>query len=245
MTILLAIVCLALPIIISGSVALFLKINQSNLKLLLALSASYLFSISIMHLLPEVFQTTQNGKQIGLFIVIGFCLQLVIESFSTGIEHGHAHAHNTSCKNHLPHGIIIGLLLHSLLEGLPIYNPLASNQVSPINFQIILGLAMHNIPIAITFVTLLRDHKASRQKNIFLLFLLSAMAPLGLLISYTLHNMGLGSIINFSNIAFAIVIGIFLHISTAIMFETSENHRYTFKKIAVLLVGVSLAFILS
>jgi len=42
-----------------------------------------------------------------------------------------------------------------------------------------------------------------------------------------------------------VVIGIFLHISTAILFESSEGHRYTPAKIFVLLLGVLAAFVLS
>ena len=48
-----------------------LKINQVNLRLLLAFSAAYLFTLSIIHLLPSAFQLGST-KQIGIFIVFGF-----------------------------------------------------------------------------------------------------------------------------------------------------------------------------
>ncbi len=239
-----AILALIIPIIISGSLALFIKINQTNLRLLLALSAAYLFSISIMHLLPEAY-AQQHVKKIGFYVVLGFCLQLVIDTFSTGIEHGHVHLHSTSCKTHLPYGIIIGLMLHSFLEGLPIYNANASSASNALNYQLILGLAIHNIPISIAFISLLREHNSNKQKIFTLLILFSIMTPLGYLASFTLHTIGLSSYHYFSHIAFAVVIGIFLHLSTAILFETSEHHKYNYAKMAIMVLGIVLAYLIS
>ena len=47
------------------------------------------------------------------------------------------------------------------------------------------------------------------------------------------------------NTTFGVVIGIFLHISTAIMFETGENHRYNIAKIMSMIAGVLLAALIS
>jgi zinc and cadmium transporter len=68
----LAIIFLVAPILAAGLVALKISVNQNNLRLLLALSAAYLFSVSIIHLLPEAFENRQNVKLTGLFIVLGF-----------------------------------------------------------------------------------------------------------------------------------------------------------------------------
>lgn len=239
----LSIICLIAPILIAGTIALKIKINQINLRLLLAFSAAYLFTLSIIHLLPEAF-AFGNVKQMGLFIVLGFCLQLLIDTFSTGIEHGHVHLHNTTCKQHLPYGIIVGLLLHSFLEGLPIYN-LNDNQTSTINHQLILGLALHNIPITIAFVSLLKEHEPKNSKKWFLLLIFSSMTPLGYLSSYALQTFGLNNYQSYSQIAFAVVIGIFLHISTAILFETSEHHKYNKTKVVMMAGGIILAYLIS
>lgn len=238
-----SILALITPILLAGGVALKIKINQINLRLLLAFSAAYLFTLSIIHLLPEAFQFS-NAKQMGLFIVLGFCLQLLIDTFSTGIEHGHVHLHSHECKKQLPNGIIIGLLLHSFLEGLPIYN-LSPSQGSNINHQLILGLAMHNIPITIAFTALLKEHESKNSKKWLLLLLFSVMTPLGYLSSFVLQTYGLQQYQLFSQIAFAIVIGIFLHISTAILFETSEHHKYNKTKVLMMAGGIILAYLIS
>ena len=237
-----AILCLVAPILLTGTVAFAVTIDQSRLRLILAFSAAYLFALSIMHMLPEAFGPS-NVKFVGLFIVLGFVLQLLIDTFSTGIEHGHVHLHSSTCKKHLPYGIIIGLLLHSFLEGLPIYD-LNSPENSNINHQLILGLGIHNFPITIAFVSLLKEHE-TRGKNWILLVLFSIMTPVGYLSSYVLQSFGLNNYEIYSQAAFALVIGIFLHISTAILFETSDQHRYNLKKMIVMACGIILAYFIS
>lgn len=176
-------------------------------------------------------------------------MQIIIDSFSTGIEHGHIHAHSDSCHKHLPTGMITGLFLHSLLEGLPIYQSgvVTTHNHGLLNTQesLLFGIALHNIPIAIAFVTLLLEHKASKTKTILLLVAFALMAPLGCFISYVLNNFGVNNYDGFLKLSFGVVIGIFLHISTAIMFETGENHRYNFAKIASMIAGVLLALVIS
>lgn len=245
MTIFLSILALSLPVIITGFFALYFKLNQSLFKLVLAFSAAYLFSTTIMHLLPEVY-AINNFKFVGLFIVVGFSAQLLIENLSTGLEHGHSHHHSDTCKKHFPYGIIIGLLIHSFLEGLPVYQGnLKVGIEAHTNHQLIFGLIVHNIPISFLFVALLKDHSVKWFSIIFFLILFSLMAPFGMLFSYMIHSIQAEGLMNYQYIADAIVIGIFLYISTAILFETSEEHKYSPSKIFSMLIGIALAFILS
>ena len=239
---------LSLPVLVTGFIFLSLKIQAKNLRFLLAFSAAYLFTISVTHLLPECYENA-NYKLVGIFILIGFFIQIFIEYFSAGIEHGHIHAHSAICQKHLPLGMITGLYLHSLLEGLPIYQSgmIESHELTVLSTQqsLVFGIAIHNIPIAIAFVTLLLEHKASKLKTILLLIGFALMAPLGCLISYVLNSVGVNNYDGFLKLSFGVVIGIFLHISTAIMFETGENHRYNLAKIMSMIAGVFLAVLIS
>ena len=241
-------ILLTLPVLITGFIFLSLKIKAQNLRFLLAFSAAYLFAISVTHLLPECYVGT-NTKTIGLFILVGFFIQIVLEYFSAGIEHGHTHAHSHSCEKHLPLGMIAGLYLHSLLEGLPIYQSgiidAHSDTVLSTQQSLVFGITIHNIPIAIAFVTLLLEHKTSKLKTAALLLGFALMAPLGCLISFILNSVGVQNYDGFLKLSFAVVIGIFLHISTAIMFETGENHRYNLAKIMSMIAGVFLAALIS
>lgn len=234
-----AILALSIPILLTGFIAFQLKIEQQRLRLILGFSAGYLFALSIMHMLPEVFAGSST-KTAGLFIVLGFCIQLLIDTFSTGIEHGHVHLHSDACHKRLPYGIIIGLLLHSFLEGLPIYESNAG-----VNYQLILGLGIHNLPITIAFVSLLKEHHHPKFKTIVLILLFSFMSPFGYLCSYVMHQFGFQNQLAYSQAAYALVIGIFLHISTAILFETGVQHKYNLQKIVVMAGGIILAYLLS
>jgi hypothetical protein len=41
----------------------------------------------------------------------------------------------------------------------------------------------------------------------------------------------------------ALVIGVFLHISNAILFESSENHKFNFQKFIAILIGFGIAYL--
>ena len=80
-------------VLIGYAFALFIKPKaKKNLKLLLAFSGSFLLSLTVMHLLPELYVT--NNSSIGLFIMLGILFQIVLEFFSKGAEHGHVHGHD-------------------------------------------------------------------------------------------------------------------------------------------------------
>ena len=95
-----------LSVLIGYGIALVLKPNnKTNLKLLLAFSGSFLLSLTVMHLLPEVYES-KNGN-IGLFIMLGILFQIILEFFSKGAEHGHVHGHPH--MNHIPWLLFISL----------------------------------------------------------------------------------------------------------------------------------------
>ena len=71
------------------------------------------------------------------------------------------------------------------------------------------------------------------------LLLFSVMTPIGSLISEKLIFVK-DYYIQIS----ALVIGIFLHISTTILFESSEGHKFNISKLLVILVGIITAYII-
>ena len=242
MSVLWAWTALVAPVMASGILIQRIAFKDSVLRLFLAFSASYLFALTLIHMLPEVY-AGPVPKLAGLCIVFGFCLQLLLDSFSTGIEHGHIHTHTDHCHRKFPIGICLGLMIHSFLEGLPIYD--MQNSSEPLHADLILGLGIHHVPITITFMILLKDHGLSFLKRMLWLTALSVMAPLGMSCGIYMHHLLQGYSALFSATAYAVLVGIFLHISTAILFESSEAHRYTPLKITVLLLGVIAAFCLS
>ncbi len=245
-TLLITILLLFLPVFFGGLLVFRVVIKENQLKLILAFSAAYLLALTFLHLIPEVFQ--QGSQDAGMFILIGFFIQLFIDYFSTGIEHGHIHIHKED-KNKIPFTIIFGLYVHSFLEGLPIAELMNQGSItdSLLNFKnsMILGLTLHNIPIAIAFVTLLKQLEIKKNQSVLFLLLFSLMAPLGVIANELMKYAGVSNINYIIHISLGIVIGIFLHISTTIMFESSSNHKYNFAKMSSILLGAALAYLIS
>ena len=64
--------------LLAGSVPLWFKgLNDRSMNLLLAFSGSFLLSITFLHLLHETFEELHATA--GLYLLIGFFLQLIIQ----------------------------------------------------------------------------------------------------------------------------------------------------------------------
>ena len=221
---------LLLSVILGGLLGAFLsKTKDNHTKLALALSGSYLFAISILHLIPEAYSINHNHS-IGIAILGGFFFQLLLEFFSKGIEHGHTHGHP---ENPFPLAIIISLCAHAFTEGLPLGIE-STEETSPLLWAI----AIHKIPVAFILTLFLIEAGSKKHTTFLVLLLFAIMAPLG---SFCTSNF---SIFNtHQEYILGIAIGIFLHVSTTILFESSENHRFNLFKFAAIILGAGLAFI--
>ena len=216
-----------LPIvaIVIGVILAFITKKQKSIgtKLLLSFSGAFLLALTLFDLLPEVYHHL-DAKKTGLFIMCGVLLQIVLEFFSKGIEHGHA---NISHQNkEFPWVLFISLCIHSFLEGFPIHQ----------HNDMLYGVLIHKIPIAALLTTFLLQSNYSKFQMIGFLLVFTLMTPLGTFIS---NNIILASeYIDYVN---AIVIGIFLHVSTTILFETGEGHNFSLSKLLVICFGISVA----
>ncbi len=222
-------------IIVSGS-AVFLvkKVEKRPLKLLLSFSGAYLFALTVLHLIPEVYKSQHENT--GLYILIGFFIQIILEVFSQGIEHGHIHIHKNQ-NAAFPYGVMIGLCLHSFLEGMPLVQTFSDSSVQR---SLLAGIIFHHIPVAIALMTMLIQSGLSKGSAFFYLMLFALMAPLGAVAGNLLNISDMPSVFNK---VMAVVIGIFLHISTTILFESSEEHRFNYYKLAIILLGAGIAIL--
>jgi hypothetical protein len=98
-------------------------------------------------------------------------------------------------------------------------------------------VVIHKIPIAVLITTYLLKSKLQTTKVVLFLIIFTLMTPLGA-ISSELFNIS-SNVIHSIN---AIVIGMFFHISTIILFESSEGHHFNLNKILMILSAVVLAY---
>lgn len=235
---------LFIAVILSGLAFYILpKNNKLFLKLLLSFSGSYLFALCLLHLIPEIY-SGPKGHSIGFYILVGFFIQLLLEFFSHGLEHGHAHHTHKA----IPVTMIFSLCIHAFLEAMPLAYGLDHNHSPHVHHSsfvnsMLFGIILHNIPITIVLVGMLHEAGISRGRLFFILVLFASMAPLGALFSYLIGNNFIENLSQYFDKILAIVVGIFLHISTTILFETTENHRFNLYKFLSILAGAGIAWV--
>lgn len=226
-------------VVVSGLSVVLFKINSKTLKLILSFSGAYLFAITVLHLIPEIY--SKGNHTIGIYILIGFLLQIFLEFFSEGIEHGHIHVHEHADKV-FPYTMMIGLSIHSFIEGMPLAGSVNGGN-DAYQDPLLLGIVLHNIPIAIALMSMLLQSHIKRQTAIFFLVIFACVTPLGTFTALMLNEGVIENISQYFDRIMAIVIGIFLHISTTILFESSANHRFNFIKFGTILAGVAMALL--
>ena len=222
-------IALILSVLIGAVIATYFKgLNNNKTKLLISFSGAYLFAITIIHLIPELYHG-EHQYSIGIFILIGFFTQIILEHFTQGIEHGHGHFHGSISMS-----MLIGLSIHSFMEGIP----LGGHHSHGIHDNLLAGIALHKVPVSIILMNMFLMSNFSKTKSIIFILIFALMTPLGTFIS------------NYSSIfthyhqeAMAIVIGIFLHISTTILFESSEGHKFNIQKTVSILIGTGIALL--
>lgn len=234
-------ILLVLTVLVSGSVIFLIKgDNRVMMKLLLAFSGAFLIGISFLDLVPEVF--SGSLEYAGLFVLAGFVLQLLLELLTRGAEHGHEHDDCCDRSGHIsPYLLLLGLCIHSFLEGMPI----VGTSDPGLRNTLVTGIIIHNIPISLTLMSLFIHYGLSRSRAFLFLFVFALMTPLGSLASLLLQKLEVAQIEAYFGYALALVIGIFLHVSTSILFETEENHRYNLRKFATVLVGLLSAWVIT
>lgn len=246
-------ILIALPMLGGGLVWLLPTAKESHIRTLLTFSGAYLFGITILHLLPIAF--VEASTLVGVFILVGFVLQLLLDLLSQGVEHGHMHQHaHGGNKNAMAISIMIGLSVHAFLEGIPLggldlvhhaghdhahFEAGADTGVMPL----LLGIAIHKIPAAFALMALLGAGKISRVGCLFCLLIFSLMSPLAAFLTHWLGTHEAHLIQTYMPYIFGLVIGSFMHISTTILFEvgTPVHTRFNLSRWASILLGLVLA----
>jgi len=210
-----------------------------DLKYLLVFASAFIFSITIVHLLPEILTATTNPQRIGLFVLFGFFMQIFLGFITKGVEHGHLHDHGLHHSNISPLTLMFGLCLHALMDGSILIHPGAHGEGKH-SAGLLIGIILHKIPAAIALMSVLSLKFHNKKVLIFLLLIFSFTSPFGLIFSDLMNEFNIVSEEGFL-IIFAIVSGNFLHISTTIYFESSPEHTFHKKKIFISLLGALLA----
>jgi len=218
------------------------KFKDKYFKLVLVFAGSYLFAITVLHLLPELFSSGFDSGKMGLFILIGFLLQQILEFLSSGIEHGHIHHHHGESKSGVI-TVMLGLFIHAFLEGtlLSHDNLIDAESAAHVHGSksVLIGIVMHKGPAAFALAAVLSS-SLSKQWTLILLTIFALASPMGMWASSfffengILQKEGIGML-------YGLVVGGFLHISTTIFFESSPHHTFHWNKLLVSFFAAGLA----
>src|SRR5690606_541017 len=150
------------------------KKRMFNTRLLLSFSGAFLLALTLFEMLPEVYEHV-DSKLAGLFIMSGILLQIILEFFSKGAEHGHVHIHKNDTA--FPWALFISLCIHSFLEGFSIHD----------HNDMVYGILIHKIPIAALISMFLLQSNYNKIQIAGFLVIFAFMTPLGTLISNTVN----------------------------------------------------------
>jgi zinc transporter ZupT len=230
---------------LGGASLFFFRKGKSgiSLKITLAFSAAYLLGLVLLHLFPELFESPLH--QPGWYVLMGFMLQVILDFFSHGVEHGHAHTHQHATSRFFI-AIMVSLWIHAFIEGMPFGGDASGHHhldgsVHDHRQSLLLGISIHKITEAFVFMSLLVHSGFSRKKAFFWLIIFALMAPLGAFTHVLLAENGSIDIDMVSPAITGILIGILLHVSTTILFESEEGHRFNWMKFVAILLGIGLS----
>ena len=235
---------------------------MNNLPIILAFGGAYIMGLIFLHLVPEAFSLSSIA---GVFVLIGFLVQIFLEYISKGLEHGHVHhsGHGKVLKV-LPWAAIVSLCIHAFLESMPLaegavavsnaghhVQSMGRNHVHvhgsmAIGSALFIGLAIHKFPVALVLMGLMKSIGSSAIVRWGLLSMFGLMPLLGMyfydsiLHSSTSLPGGVGVFIAATQ---GLVIGILLHVATTVLFESGEGHHFNFKKLTFTLLGLGLAYL--
>src|ERR1700677_2416998 len=168
--------------IVLGALTVFgFKLHEpKHVKLLNSFTGAFLLSLTLLHLLPELydFPRTPGGHEallLGTMMLGGFFVQLALDFISMGVEHGHSH----HLHGHAPYGVVAGLCVHALVEGMGLGN--VDTYYDPASRRMLLwSIVVHNYPVSIALLGMLLGWGMKRGNALGLLGLFAFMGPLGM-----------------------------------------------------------------
>lgn len=216
---------LILSVLVGVFLGKFFGNREKFAKNLLIVSAGFLITICLNEVFPQVY--AKEHSNIGLWVIGGVVLQMLLENLTKGFEHGHFH-HHTEGKNILPVALMIGMFIHAFLEGIPLANE--TEVLSPY----LTGILVHNLPISFILGAFLVKNRKFSPSALLIISLFALASPLGVILGKYFNP-------DWEIYFLAVVGGIFLHISSVIIFESSKNHNVDWRKIGLVMLGTLLA----
>ena len=211
------------------------RLPEGAMRAITVFGGAFLLGVCVLSLLPEAVNIIfpEDGElevdQRPFFAILaGFLIQQMLEFLSAHAEHGHVEDHKADAP---VLGLMLGLCLHAFLEGMPLVDIDGS-----VNNGLLVGILIHNIPVALILVALLSSRHMNVWTALALLALFGIMSPLGSL--FNLHVVQPDE--NQQHMIIGLVIGVLLHVSSSILFD-HKQHDKLWLNIGLCVVAFALA----
>ena len=221
------VIALILSVLLGVFLGKYFGGQQKFAKNLLVMSAGFLITICINEVFPEIYGSGEHN--VGIFVIAGVLLQMLLESLTKGFEHGHFHHH--SDHGILPVALMAGMFVHAFIEGIPLAKE--TDSFSPY----LTGILLHNVPISFILGAFLVKNGKFSGSSWLTIAIFALASPLGMLLGNYVSE-------EIKTYFLAIVGGIFLHISSVIIFESNKNHNTDWQKIGMVVLGVCAALLM-
>lgn len=212
---------LILTCLLSGSFALVFQKNEKIIKAVEVFGGAFLLAVCFLDILPIIYTKISINNStnlfffVGMFVLLGFFLQLVLEFLPQS---------NSKKGNAMM--LLLGVSLHAFFEGFALVTS------GNINTLLFIGVIIHNIPIAIILINSFIALNISKNKSFLLLLFFSIMGPFGAIINNLIPAFS-----KYSEFILAFVVGILLHVSVSILFDTKQDKKYNFIRLLVVLIS--------
>lgn len=214
----------------AAAIPLGRRIPDNVVRGITVFGGAFLLGVCFLHLVPEM---AECGQRLPFYaVLLGFLIQQLLDGLTAHAEHGHLEGERLTVKGESMLGLMVGLSLHALLEGMPLVG--VDGQVDR---SLLYGIVIHNIPVALIMVGMMMGHGYSFWRVLCLLLLFGAMSPLGSLFNiYVLQpDEGVQHIIQ------GLVVGVLLHVSSSILFDHKHN-SFTWLNTGLTLTAFLLVF---
>lgn len=214
----------------AAAIPLGRRIPDGVVRGITVFGGAFLLGVCFMHLVPEM---AEDGQRLPFYaVLLGFLIQQLLDGLTAHAEHGHLEDERLTVKGESMLGLMVGLSLHALLEGMPLVG--VDGQVDR---SLLYGIVIHNIPVALIMVGMMMSHGYSFGRVLCLLVLFGAMSPLGSLFNiYVLQpDEGVQHIVQ------GLVVGVLLHVSSSILFDHKHN-SFTWLNTGLTLTAFLLVF---
>jgi zinc and cadmium transporter len=263
--------------LLGGWIPQVVRLTHNWMQILISFVGGLILGISIFHMLPHALAELgpEGSDWVALFMMAGLLVMfLLLRAFHfhqheppalvTSHSHDHAsHDHDSHDSHHHHHhshssshklswfGVMFGLSLHALLDGLAVAASVEAdahhggNSLGLLGLGTFLAVALHTPLDAISITALIGNSSWSARKRFLMVLAFSVMCPIGAFLFWLGYRATGGNTAMLVGCSLAFSAGLFLCISLSDLLPEMEFHSHNRVQLSTALIaGIGLAYLI-